>query len=51
MIQSNRGDGKGSERPEIVLWTATAIYKILDNGPVRKAGEEKRMDSDNIHLR
>ena len=32
MIQSERGGGKGSERPEIVLWTATAIYKILNNG-------------------
>ena len=32
MIQSERGGGKGSERSEIVLWTATAIYKILNNG-------------------
>ena len=32
MIQSDRGGGKGSERPEIVLLTATAIYKILNNG-------------------
>ena len=29
MIQRDRGGGKGSERPEIVLWTSTAIYKIL----------------------
>ena len=32
MIQSERGGGKGSERPEIVLWTATAIYKTLNDG-------------------
>ena len=32
MIQSERGGGEGSEKPEIVLWTATAIYKILNNG-------------------
>ena len=32
MIQSGRQRGKGSERPEIVLWTATAIYKTLNDG-------------------
>ena len=31
MIQSDRGGGKGSERPEIVLWTTTAIYKTLND--------------------
>ena len=32
MIQSNKVGGKGSERPEIVSWTAKAIYKMLNNG-------------------
>ena len=31
MIQSEKGGGKVSEKPEIVLSTATAIYKILNN--------------------